>query len=128
MRIRPFFWLILGIACVCVTILAFLYQPYVPVSLQVQMEQKQFMASGPSTLKLQLTDPDGLPIDEALVIPSARMTNMDMTALHNRVVPRGHGVYEVNLDLYMAGPWSITIQTQARGFKPQQQTLQVNVI
>ncbi|WP_338257261.1 FixH family protein [Dictyobacter halimunensis] len=128
MRIRPFFWLILGMACICVIMLAFLYQPYVPASLQVQMEQKQFMVRGPSTLKLQLTDPDGLPIDEARVIPSAHMTNMDMMALHNRVVPHGHGIYEVNLDLSMAGPWAITIQTQARGFSPQQQTLQVNVL
>ncbi|GLV60245.1 hypothetical protein KDH_70650 [Dictyobacter sp. S3.2.2.5] len=115
-------------ACICVIMLAFLYQPYVPASLQVQMEQKQFMVRGPSTLKLQLTDPDGLPIDEARVIPSAHMTNMDMMALHNRVVPHGHGIYEVNLDLSMAGPWAITIQTQARGFSPQQQTLQVNVL
>ncbi|GCE21090.1 FixH family protein [Dictyobacter kobayashii] len=128
MRIRPFFWLILGMACVSVVVLAFLYQPYAPAFLQVQMEQKQFVATGTSRLELHLTDPDGLPIDQAQIIPSAHMTNMDMAALHNHVVPHGHGVYEVNMDLYMAGPWSITIQTQAQGFTPQQRTIKVTVL
>ncbi|GCE24553.1 hypothetical protein KDA_00370 [Dictyobacter alpinus] len=108
--------------------LAFFYQPYAPAFLQVEVAQKQFVATGPSKLELHLSDPDGLPIDQARVIPNAHMTNMDMPALQSSVVARGQGNYEVNLALNMAGPWSITIKTQAQGFISQQKTLQVIVL
>ncbi len=127
MRIRPFFWLILLVSCGSVLALACVYQPHVPTVLQVKMMQKQFVTGGPSSLKLSLTDPNGQPIDEAQVIPSARMTNMDMAVKQSRVMPSGKGIYTIDLDFYMAGPWSITIQTKAPGFATQEKTLLVMV-
>ncbi|GER86503.1 hypothetical protein KDW_06650 [Dictyobacter vulcani] len=128
MHIRPFFWFVLLIACVSTLALAFFYQPYSPAFLQVHITQKQFVSTGQSSLELHFSDPDGLPIDQAQVIPSAHMTNMDMTALQSNVVPHGHGIYEVKLALNMSGPWSITVKAQAQGFIPQKQTLQVTVL
>lgn len=127
MRIRPFFWLILFVSCGSVLALACVYQTDAPTILQVKMMQKQFVTGAPSSLKLSLTDPNGQPIDEAQVIPSARMTNMDMAIKQSRVMPSGKGIYTINLDLYMAGPWSITIRTQAPGFAAQEKTLLVMV-
>jgi hypothetical protein len=127
MRIRPFFWLILFVTCGSVLALACMYQPHAPTILQVSMMQKQFVAGGPSSLKLSLTDPDGQPINQAQVIPSARMTNMEMAVKSSHVMSSGSGTYTIDLDLSMAGPWSITIQTRAPGFATQEKTLQVIV-
>jgi hypothetical protein len=80
-----------------------------------------------SDVYLQLTDPDGLPITQASVIPSAHMTNMNMVTDRSSVIEAGDGHYLVKLHLYMAGPWAITIQTQASGFVSQQRTLLVEV-
>jgi hypothetical protein len=91
------------------------------------MVQKQFVAGGPARLELVLTDPSGEPINAAQVIPSARMTNMDMAAQQCHVKSSGSGTYMIDLSLDMAGPWSITIQTRAPGFAPQKKTLQVIV-
>lgn len=127
MRIRPLFWLILFVSCVSVLALACIYRPYVPTVLQISMGQQQFVAGSHAHLKLSLTDPNGEPIDKAQVIPSARMTNMDMAAQQSHVIALGSGTYTVELNLDMAGPWSITIQTRASGFAPQEKTLQVMV-
>jgi len=127
MRIRPFFWLLLLISCTGVTTFAVLYQPHAPTSLQVHVIQPRLVADRPASLELHLTDPQGLPIEQALVIPSAKMTNMDMAATENHVTELGNGTYKVNISLYMAGPWEITINTQATGFEPQHKTLFVQV-
>jgi hypothetical protein len=129
MRIRPFFWLILLVSCGSVLALACIYQPYVPTILRISMDQKQFVAGNDARLELSLTDPSGKPIDTAQVIPSARMTNMDMdmAAQQSYVKSSGGGTYLIDLNFDMAGPWSITIQTRAPGFAPQQKTVQVMV-
>jgi hypothetical protein len=80
-----------------------------------------------TTLELHLTDPQGLPIEQARVSPSAKMTNMNMVTDQIRVRPLGDGNYSVQLQLYMAGPWEISIVTQADGFDSQQRTLFVQV-
>lgn len=127
MRIRPFFWLILFVSCGIVLALACIYRPYVPTVLQISMGQKQFVAGSHSRLKLSLTDPSGEPIDTAQVLTSAHMTNMDMAAQQSHIISLGSGTYTIDLNLDMAGPWSITIRTQAAGFAPQEKTVQVMV-
>ena len=107
---------------------AILYQPHAPTFLQVHVVQEQFVANSPASLELNLTDPQGLPIEQAQVIPSARMTNMNMTATESHVIELGNGKYRVNISLYMAGPWEITISTRATGFEAQKRTLLVQVI
>jgi hypothetical protein len=127
MRIRPFFWLLLLTTCLSVTTFAVLYQPHAPTFLQVRVIQQQLVADSPTSLELHLTDPQGLPIEQAQVIPSAKMTNMDMAATEQHVTELGNGTYKVNISLSMAGPWKITINTLATGFAPQQRTVFVQV-
>ena len=127
MRVRPFFWLLLLISCVSVLTLAMLYHPHAPTFLQVHMVQQHLMAGSPASLELNLTDPQGLPIEQAQVIPSARMTNMDMAATESHVTEVGNGEYKVNISLSMPGPWEITINAHAIGFEPQKSTLFVQV-
>jgi hypothetical protein len=127
MRVRPFFWALLLTSCLSVLILALFYNPHSPTRLQVHMDKRDLVSHGLSSVHLQLTDPNGLPITQAHVKPSAYMTNMNMVTDQSYVKEAGNGHYLVQLHLYMAGPWAITIQTQADGFLPQQQTLFVEI-
>ncbi len=128
MRVRPFFWLLLLISCISVLTFALVHPTHAPTFLQVHVVQEQFVANSPAGLELNLTDPQGLPIEQAQVISSARMTNMDMAATESHVTELGHGRYKVNISLYMAGPWEITLNTHAPGFEPQKKTLFVQVV
>jgi hypothetical protein len=127
MRVRPFFWVLLLTSCLSVLALALLYRPYTATLLQVHVERHHLVSQGLSNVYLQLTDPNGLPVSQANVRPSAHMTNMDMATDQSSVSEAGNGHYVVQLHLYMAGPWAIIIQTQADGFLSQQQTLFVEV-
>lgn len=125
MRVRPFFWLLLVCACLGALTFAALNPTHVPALLRVHVDQPHPVAIGMNTLELHLTDPQGLPIDAAQVVSNAHMTNMQMAAGSSRVRSIGNGEYRVQLYLEMAGPWAITLQAQAAGFAPLQQTLYV---
>ena len=127
MRVRPFFWFLLAFSCIGVLIFAALLHTRVPAVMRVQLDQQRPGASGFTTLELHLTDSQGLPIEQAQVLPNARMTNMDMVTNYFRVEPLGHGTYLAQLQLYMAGPWEISIKAHADGFEPTSQTLFVQV-
>ena len=127
MRIRPFFWFILALSCTGVLIFAALLHTQAPAVMRVQLDQQHPIANGFTTLELRLTDSQGLPIEQAQVLPNARMTNMDMVTNYFRVEPLGHGTYLAQLQLYMAGPWEITINAHADGFEPIAQNLLVQV-
>lgn len=127
MRVRPFFWFLLLVSCLSVLAFALLYAPHAPAILQVHVAQQHPTSTSLTTLEVNLTDPQGLPIDEAQVVSSAHMTNMDMWANNNEVVAQGHGKYLIRFRLYMAGPWSITLHTQAQGFSSLDSTLPVMV-
>lgn len=128
MRIRPFFWCLLALVCVSVFLFAATNREYAPALLRVHIDQEKVTAASLTTLELHLTDPQGLPIEEAHVLPDAHMTNMDMQASYSAVSAIGKGQYKVQLRLYMAGPWLITLRANANGFRPLEQTLQVNVV
>ncbi len=128
MRIRPFFWYLLAFVCMSVLLFAAINQAHAPALLQVHVDQGKLTAASITTLELHLTDPQGIPIEEAHVLPDARMTNMDMQASYSNVTAIGKGQYKVQLHLYMAGPWLITLRANADGFRPLEQTLQVNVV
>ncbi len=128
MRVRPFFWILLITSCTIVIAFSVLYQPHAPTFLQVHVVQQQLVANSPASLELHLTDPQGLPIEQAQVIPSARMTNMDMAATEQHVIELGNGKYKVNIFLSMAGPWEITLNTHANGFEPLRKILLVQVV
>lgn len=128
MRIRPFFWFFLALSCTGVLIFAALLHTQAPAVMRVQLDQQRPVASGFTTLELHLTDSQGLPIEQAQVLPNARMTNMDMVTNHFRVEPLGNGTYIAQLQLYMAGPWEISIEAHADGFEPIAQKLIVQVV
>lgn len=127
MRVRPIFWWLFTATCISVLLLAVLYRPHVPVTLQVHVDRHTLVSAGMTSLDLQLTDPQGIPIEQAVVVPSAYMTNMDMKANTHIVNTLGGGRYAVKLHLDMAGPCAIVIQAQADGFAPQQKVLYVEV-
>ncbi len=127
MRVRPIFWILLFSTCVGVLSFAFLYSPHIPARLQVRIVQNQLVANVPASLDLEITDPEGTPIDQAQIIPSAHMTNMIMQATDTHVQKLGHGRYKVDIHLSMSGPWAITIQTNIAGFTSQARTFFVNV-
>ena len=127
MRVRPFFWFFLALTCTSVLIFAALLHTQAPTIMRVQLDEQRPVASGFTTLELHLTDSQGIPIEQAQVLPNARMTNMDMVSNLFRVEPLGHGNYIAQLQLYMAGPWEISIEARADGFESTAQTLIVQV-
>jgi nitrogen fixation protein FixH len=127
MRVRPIFWCILALSCIGVLIFARTVRTHVPVIMQVRLEQPTPLSIGFTTLRLHLTDPQGLPIDQAQVIPSAWMTNMDMKTDQVSVKALGQGDYRAQLRLYMVGPWKIRIAAYIDDFDPFEQTLLVQV-
>lgn len=126
MHVRPFFWLLLALSCIAVLIFAATVREHVPVVMQVHIDQHPTSA-GFTIVKLHLTDTQGLAIEDAMVFSSANMTNMNMTTKQSGVRYLGQGNYAAQLQLYMAGPWAITIQEHAEGFDSLQQTLLVQV-
>jgi hypothetical protein len=52
-----------------------------------------------TTLKLHLTDPQGLPLDGVHIVSSASMTNMDMVTHQESVSAIGSGTYIATLGL-----------------------------
>jgi hypothetical protein len=127
MRVRPFFWWLLTGVCISVLLLATVYRPHVPALLQVHVDKSTLVAAGMTSLELHLTDPQGIPIEQATVLPAAYMTNMNMQANSPFVNALGGGTYMVKLHLDMVGPWAIVIKAQADGFTPQQKVLYVDV-
>jgi hypothetical protein len=127
MRVRPFFWCVLALTCIGVLLFAATQRTHAPVRMQVHLIQQSPIAAGLTTIEMRLTDTQGLPIEQAQVMPSAQMTNMDMTTHNIRVESLGGGNYMAHLSLYMAGPWEIRIVAKASGFDPLQQVLLVEV-
>lgn len=127
MRVRPFFWYLLALSCMSVLIFAASVHIHAPAIMQVHVDQQPPIATGLTTLELHLSDTQGLPIEQAQVIPKAWMTNMDMMTNKIRVEPLGKGIYVAQLQLYMAGPWEISIEAHADGFESLKQTLLVHV-
>ena len=85
--------------------------------MRVQLDQQRPVASGFTTLELSTRHTtQGIPIEQAQVLPNARMTNMDMVTNQIHVESLGHGTYLAQLQLYMAGPWEISIEAHADGF------------
>jgi nitrogen fixation protein FixH len=121
------FWCILALSCIGVLIFAGTVRTHVPVVMQVRLEQPIPHSVGFTTLRLHLTDPQGLPIDRAQVVPSAWMTNMDMKTDQVSVKALGEGDYRAQLRLYMVGPWKIRIVAYADAFDPLEETLFVQV-
>ena len=127
MRIRPFFWCLLALSCIGVLVFAATMRTHQPAIMLVRLDQRPPVAGGVTTLELHLTDSQGLPIERAQVLPSARMTNMEMVTKQIRVESLGQGNYMAQFQLYMAGSWEISIEAHADGFESLERTLLVQV-
>ncbi|HEV2579656.1 MAG TPA: hypothetical protein VGT44_02290 [Ktedonobacteraceae bacterium] len=128
MRIRPIFWCILALSCLGVLVFAATIPIVAPAVMQARLDSPAPDSASFTTIELRLSDSQGLPIEQARVTPSARMTNMDMTTSTILVQSRGQGTYIVQLELFMSGPWEIDISARADGFDAAQQTLLVQVL
>ncbi|HEY6539988.1 MAG TPA: FixH family protein [Ktedonobacteraceae bacterium] len=127
MRIRPVFWFMLAFVCCALLLFASTIKEHVPALMQVHVDRAVPVAVGYTTVELHLSDPQNIPIEQAQVIPTARMTNMNMTALSYSVKTLGKGNYTVQFALAMGGPWEINIVAQADGFNALRQSLLIQV-
>ena len=126
MRVRPFFWLFLVFVCTGILTFAATVQMLAPASLHVQLVQRPSTET-PTTLKVHVTDAQGLTVDGAQISSQAWMTNMQMATDATSTTPEVQGTYLVQFRFSMAGPWMISIAMQATGFTPMRQTLFVQV-
>jgi nitrogen fixation protein FixH len=118
----------LALSCLGVLVFAATVHIEAPAQMHAHLDSTAPHAASFTTIELHLSDSEGLPIEQAQVTPSARMTNMQMTTSTVLVQPRGQGTYIVQLKLYMAGPWEIDITARADGFQASRQTLYVQVL
>lgn len=127
MRVRPVFWFILALACCSLLFFAGTIREHAPALLQVHVDRAVPVPVGYTVVDLHLSDPQNIPIEQAQIIPSARMPNMNMTALSYSVKTLGQGNYAVQFALSMGGPWQINIAAFADGFDNLQQSLLIQV-
>ena len=127
MRIRPVFWYMLAFVCCILLIFAGTIREHAPAVMQVRVDKTLPVPAGYTTVELHLSDPQNIPIEQAQVIPTASMTNMDMAALSYSVKTLGKGNFRVQFALSMGGPWEINIVAHADGFDALQQSLLIQV-
>lgn len=127
MHIRPVFWFLLAFVCCAVLVFAGTIREHTPALMQVHVDKAVPVSVGYTTVKLHLSDLQNIPIEQARVIPTANMTNMDMIAISTSVKALGQGNYSVQFALSMAGPWKIKIIAYADGFDALQQSLLIQV-
>lgn len=128
MRVRPLFWFLLFVSCISVLIFAATTHTDSPVVMQVHLDQHAPIAHEFTRVTLHLTDPQGLPIDQAHVISNVSMPNMDMGVNRSGFKEIGQGDYIAQLHFSMAGPWVITVTAQAAGFASLQKVVLVQVV
>jgi len=126
-RIRPVFWFMLAFVCCSLLFFASTLREHTPALLQVRVDRAVPVPAGYTIIDLHLSDPQHIPIEQAQIIPSARMTDMKMTALSYSVKSLGQGNYTVQFALSMGGPWQINIAAYADGFDGLQQSLLIQV-
>ena len=126
MRVRPFFWLFLVFVCTGILAFAATVQTLAPARLHMQLVQRP-TPEMPTTLKVHVTDAQGMTVDGAQISTEAWMTNMQMATNATSTTGEGQGTYLVQIHLSMDGPWMISVTMQATGFTPTSQTLLVQV-
>lgn len=124
MRVRSLYWSILILCCLGVLLFAAHWQERVPALLHVQVQRA---AMPETTLVVQMTDSEGIPLDEAHLHLTATMTAMSMTPPLIHVTKNGSGRYLIHLSLTMVGQWVIQISASAQNFVIPQHTLSVAI-
>lgn len=127
MRIRPFFWGLFALVCVGILMWAAIMPRQVPAQVSIHLMQKP-SAARPTSLLVEVTDAQGVPIPDAQIALQAWMTTMPMGTPPVVTIPQGQGAYLVQVNLSMAGPWMIAILMHANGFAPLRQMVAVQVL
>lgn len=99
--------------CLGVLLFAIHWQERVPAILHVQVQRA---AMPETTLIVQMTDTEGVPLDEAHLHLTATMTTMAMTPPLMHMTKSGPGRYLIHLSLSMVGQWVIQISASAQNF------------
>jgi hypothetical protein len=76
---------------------------------------------------VEVTDAEGVTINDAQIVSHAWMTNMNMGVPIISAAAKGQGMYLVRINLFMAGPWMIALSMQDNDFAPLHQTVLVQV-
>lgn len=126
MRVRPFFWGVLVCTCLGVLLLAAVVPRQVPAHLSLQLLQTPQL-DAPSSLLVEITDAEGVTVNNAQIVSRAWMTNMPMLIKHISTFPKGQGLYLVQINWPMVGPWMISVSMEVDGFAPLQRTLSIHV-
>lgn len=127
MRVRPFFWAMLAIICVGIVIFAETVSLHRSFSMAVHIEQIAPVATDAASIRLRLTDSEGLPIEQASITSHTSMPAMRMVPQQMAIEPLGQGVYLAHLRFSMIGAWNIEIIAHADGFAPVYQSLALNL-
>ncbi len=127
MRVRPFFWILLAIVCVSTLIFAATVSLRNAVPMQARIVQVSATTHAATFVRLHLTDPEGLPIDQASISSRVSMPEMRMEPQRTSVQSLGQGVYLARISFSMGGLWKIDIIAHASGFAPAHQSIQLVV-
>src|SRR5579883_2317883 len=76
MRVRPFFWILLTVVCIGILAFAATVTVHNAVPMQARIDQVAEVAHASTLVRLHLTDPEGMPIDQASVIPPVSRTSI----------------------------------------------------
>ena len=126
MRIRPAYWLLLVVCCLCTFGFACLWQEHVPAMLHIQVIQQE--QAEEVMMVVQLTDPQGLPLDGVRVKVNAIMPDMQMSQSFTYSEQQVKiGCYKIHLILPMSGRWLITSSAEAANFVASPQKLMVTI-
>lgn len=128
MRVRPFFWLLFTTVCIGVIVFAGAISLRKLAPMQAHIDQISMVAAGATSVRLHLTDSEGLPVDQASVTPRASMPAMQMAPQQIHVQALGQGVYLTRISFSMAGAWKIDIIARADGFDAVRQSILVTVV
>ena len=127
MHVRPFFWIFLATVCVSVLIFAATISAYRMMPMRVSIDQVSITGVNATMVRLHLTDPDGMPIDQASITPDAYMLDMAMRSKQISTRALGQGIYLALIHFSMAGPWNIDIIAHASGFNVTRQSIKLNI-
>lgn len=127
MRVRPFFWVLLTIVCVGILAFAATVSVHNAVPMQARIDQVAEVAHASTFVRLYLSDPEGMPIDQASVVPQVSMPAMPMGPQRTSVQALGQGIYLARISFSMSGLWNIDIIVHADGFAPAHRSLQLIV-
>src|SRR5690242_8525603 len=77
----------------------------------------------PEVVLVQVTDTDGILVDNADLQTSANMSLMDMGVVHFQAQQIRQGLYRVNLSFTMPGSWWVRLEAQAPHYQKASQQL-----